>query len=82
LSTLETAKQEIRDIYRNKNLNFFYVRDTMLNTTVSHFNDFLNFMTKEINTPEHKKEKELSRFSFMAVRKEPELRRFAEMAEA
>lgn len=77
VSTLETAKKEVEDLYKQE-VDFVFVRNALLNASPKHFKEFIEFM-KESNDSHKNK---MGWFSFMSVKENNELRKFKEMADA
>lgn len=74
-STLETAKQEIRELFADE-VDFLYLRNAMLNFSDKHLMEFVDFMRSE--NEQH--EKKISWYAFMSA--QAGVTRFKEMAEA
>lgn len=74
-STLETAKQEVRDLFADK-VDFLYVRNAMLNYNGEHLMSFVNFMKNENENHEQK----ISWYAFMSAQAGKTY--FKEMADA
>lgn len=75
--TLDMAAQEIDAMYE-QGLDFFYVRDPLLNGNGQHFDQFVDHMV----TFQQEHERKMGWYAFMAATKSDRLRQFPKLAEA